>query len=1159
MSLLSVVVPFYNVEHYLAETLSSISRQTHDEMQIILVNDGSTDDSRSIAIDFVRADRRFMLIEQENGGLSNARNNGALHAEGEFLAFADSDDLVPRYAYRLMINTLKKTGSEIAAGGVRRYTSAGASISPMHKAAFAETRLRTHITRQHELIRDWTAWNKMYRRSFYEGAQLAFPEGIQYEDAPVTVRAYLQSASTDVLAPPVYYWRLREQGPLSITQRVSDPGFFLDRIASMSLVSKVLENDPAGSELRVLYETTAIDHHYPLMIKAIAGASDDVQTAFIEASRTYLQGMAPGVTDELTKRLREQVGELIAGRLPAPPNVTQKLVLATTSTTTAKPEAVRAAKATLRHKVGTRVDDVKWDGNHIIVRGHANAVGGTMARFQPISARLMWLRELGTRRLIRLSIRPVRRPSDPLGADAHRAAFEVHLDPAMLKTGDRWQPGTWRFAVAFVDHRGLRSSGLRTRQAGLIALPEIQLDATTRLVPSFTMSMLTLDIVNAPVTLDACTVVNGALRIDGRIVRKQVTAANLRFSRVDGVVDHTVPVKVGTDNADTTFVVEMPLDDVVATLGPVDLAPVGGASDTWRLALEYVAGQKYTRGIAAGMAPGTMHMASGYLASIHTNPEGMLCLTVRPPIPAATSLAWDEDTALRMTGVGPVGPGDEIVLRMRRQREYRRWPIVPNPDGTGWTATVTPLAAVTAAGALPLRPGTWNILLSAKRENGSPYMTNLPISPPAMAAIGPVAPSHDRTFWLKSVGVDGASIRTDNVRLDDVAHRVAQVHLRDVWYPQARVSEPLTNTVVYMSFGGRQYSDSPRAVHEELVRRGSAMTHLWMTKDDQVLLPPTVREVRMYSQEWYLALATAKFLVVNSHLPSWFRRRDDQIVVQTWHGTPLKKIGLDIDDPRFADRTYQQKLIEEVPNWSYLVSPNSFSTPHMTRAFGYTGEFLETGYPRNDILFKGEQPKIRKMLEDRLDIPTDKKIILYAPTWRDDQFYSGGRYKFDARLDFDSARDALSDEYVLLVRRHPNVVDDVPGAGNGFVWDVSTYPDIADLMAVTDVLLTDYSSMMFDFAVTGRPIVFFTYDLEHYRDKLRGFYFDFESTAPGPLLATSEQVVAALRDVDSISETYRARYDEFRSLYCDFDDGKATVRVVDTVFGIHTSNGSLIR
>jgi CDP-glycerol glycerophosphotransferase len=140
----------------------------------------------------------------------------------------------------------------------------------------------------------------------------------------------------------------------------------------------------------------------------------------------------------------------------------------------------------------------------------------------------------------------------------------------------------------------------------------------------------------------------------------------------------------------------------------------------------------------------------------------------------------------------------------------------------------------------------------------------------------------------------------------------------------------------------------------------------------------------------------------------------------------------------------------------------------------------------------------------------------------------------------------LGDDHVLLVRLHPNVVDGAPE--HPLVYDVSAYPDIAELYLISDVMISDYSSVMFDFANTGRPMLFFTYDLAHYRDKLRGFYFDFEAEAPGPLVESSGDLIDALRSLDSITQSYGKAYEAFADRFCSLEDGKAAARVVDRVF-----------
>jgi len=312
--------------------------------------------------------------------------------------------------------------------------------------------------------------------------------------------------------------------------------------------------------------------------------------------------------------------------------------------------------------------------------------------------------------------------------------------------------------------------------------------------------------------------------------------------------------------------------------------------------------------------------------------------------------------------------------------------------------------------------------------------------------------------------------------------------------------------------------------------------------------PSALHVVLSGTEEYFEALARCRYVVFNDDMQPEFRKRDGQVYLQTWHGTPLKKIGFDIGKPQFASGTaYLDHLAADVAKWDLLLSQNPFSTPILRRAFRFGGEICEYGYPRNDGLSRGCEGAA--LLRERLCIPDGKRVVLYAPTWRDNQYYASGRYRFDLRLDLDRAAQALGRDHVLLIRGHHHLANDVrAGFHPDFARNVTAYPDITDLLTITDVLITDYSSVMFDFAVTGRPILFFTYDLASYRDKLRGFYFDFEAEAPGPLLATSDEVLAAVAGAGEIAAGYRDSYQTFAAKYCPLDDGKAGARVCDRLF-----------
>jgi CDP-glycerol glycerophosphotransferase len=374
----------------------------------------------------------------------------------------------------------------------------------------------------------------------------------------------------------------------------------------------------------------------------------------------------------------------------------------------------------------------------------------------------------------------------------------------------------------------------------------------------------------------------------------------------------------------------------------------------------------------------------------------------------------------------------------------------------------------------------------------------------------------------------------------------AQRRLQQRDYPAA-MARPLRDLAVFESYGGLQYSCNPRAIYEELRRRAPDLECAWATKDGQFTAPTDSKLLVAGSREHFEAMAQARYLVTNDLLPRWYRKRDGQFYLQTWHGTPLKRIGLDIRPPRLpAMVAYLERQNADTPKWDALLAPNAFSTPIFRSAFAFEGEIAETGYPRNDILRDPSREERAEQVRGRLGIPAGKRVVLYAPTWRDDAFRQGDRYRFDLQLDLDAATRALGGDHVILLRTHFNVRDPLcEGSADSGLIDVTRYPDIAELYLISDVLITDYSSTMFDFAVTGRPILFFTYDLERYRDKVRGFYFDFEADAPGPLLTTTAGVIAALRDIDRVAATHRAAYDAFTSKFCALDDGHAAARAVD--------------
>ncbi|MEV0168326.1 CDP-glycerol glycerophosphotransferase family protein [Nonomuraea fuscirosea] len=501
--------------------------------------------------------------------------------------------------------------------------------------------------------------------------------------------------------------------------------------------------------------------------------------------------------------------------------------------------------------------------------------------------------------------------------------------------------------------------------------------------------------------------------------------------------------------------------------------------------------------------------------------------------PVITSAVW-EGPALVLRGDYPDAPGPRtLTLRHRSGLSY--W-LPMERSGQNFTVRVEPASMDRFGEAVPLSSGTWN--MSLRHPSGE-------IVPLRMdhAALGGLD-EEPRTlgghlYRMISTRFDVPVITVEEDRPAQ-ERGVAGTHvLRRVFYPAQR-TEPLREATVYVVNDGRLYADSVRAIYEERLRRGDDSEHLWVVKDGAFVPPGGATVIRAGSREHHEALARSRHIITNSFLPVWFRAREDQVVVQTWHGTPAKLIGGDQSHMKRDPRPpIWHRQVAEVRGWDLLLSQSPWATPVLRKAFGYKGEILESGLPRNDVLNSPDRDALTAAVRERLGLAEGKRVVLYAPTWRD---YD--RKNAMVKLDLAKAREALGADHEILVRAHPmQAAPAVPDIAR----DVTTYPDIADLLLVADVLVTDYSSVMFDFAATGKPIVLYGYDLAKYSSK-RGLYIDLPEQAPGPLLSTSADVVDALRSIDEVAAAHADRYDAFRATFAPRDDGKATARVVDHLF-----------
>ncbi|GAA5071309.1 CDP-glycerol glycerophosphotransferase [Thermocatellispora tengchongensis] len=478
--LLSVVVPFHNVVAYLEECLTSLASQTLDDLEVVMVDDGSADGSRTIADVFAAWDPRFVLVGTgANVGPGPARNLGIEAATGRYLAFADADDVLPRDAYERLVRALEDSGSDLACGGVQRLESGTLGPSPLHARTFRRGARRTHITRAPKLVRDRTVWNKVYRRSFWDACGLSFPPGL-YEDLPVALEAHVRASAVDVVPEVVYHWRLRESGASSITQRRTEAANIAERLASVRTARSLLAR--RAPALLAAYDGMVASWDLAIVAKAVEAAAEPDRSALLGLVGAYVdqidgeavRGLPAIRRLELYLLRHGMVGELAEVRRSRREHGGRVRVV---------PRGLREARwfaaypyygdrarripahlydVTEELELRAGVERVSWRGRSLAIEGYAY-----IRHAEDVRTRMkLWLVSPGTQeRIPVVTFARTRRPH-PDGADGPATGFVATLNRKLVKE----LRGRWSLHVELTGPRGLRREGpvkhgtLRRRQ-----------------------------------------------------------------------------------------------------------------------------------------------------------------------------------------------------------------------------------------------------------------------------------------------------------------------------------------------------------------------------------------------------------------------------------------------------------------------------------------------------------------------------------------------------------------------------------------------------------------------------------------------------------------------------------------------------------------------
>ncbi len=368
--------------------------------------------------------------------------------------------------------------------------------------------------------------------------------------------------------------------------------------------------------------------------------------------------------------------------------------------------------------------------------------------------------------------------------------------------------------------------------------------------------------------------------------------------------------------------------------------------------------------------------------------------------------------------------------------------------------------------------------------------------------------------------------------------------------------------IYFNSFKGKNYSDSPRAIYEAMLKdeRFEDYRFVWTfdNPEEYVFLNENKNTdvVKRLSEGEIRVIKTAGYWITNYRMLDFYIPKKDQVYVQCWHGTPLKRLGFDLRNSANAmnsDEEIYEKYVRDTERFKYFISPSKWATSKFISAwnmelYGKENCVIEEGYPRNDRLFTVSDSEI-KNIKSKLNLNKigNKKIILYAPTWRDNQYTKGVGYTYKTEVNFDLLQKEMGNDFIILFRAHYLVANEFDFKKyEGFIFDVSKYSDINDLYLVSDMLITDYSSVFFDYANLKRPIIYYMYDFEQYRDELRGFYLSLDEL-PGPIVKTEEELIAQVKHLTD-NFVLDEKYITFGNKFNYLDDGNASERVIERIF-----------
>ncbi|MFW0761878.1 CDP-glycerol glycerophosphotransferase family protein [Staphylococcus cohnii] len=1092
--LLSIIVPVFNVQGYLHDCIDSLLEQNIDKSlyEIILINDGSIDLSENIIDRYGEMYENIQVYHYENSGLGATRNKGINLAKGKFIAFLDSDDFVPKKAYSSLLESALYNDADIVTSPVERFENNKYSRSGLHKKVDFNSKVGTTLKDTPSLLYDTTSTNKIYDLEFLKKNNLYFPEGIVYEDIYFTMMAYSKAKKINVIDTVTYIWRIRNGETISISQDRFNIKSFKDRVDTcLNTLTFLRKNNDI--EISKQFEKRIIVFDLPLFFPEYQNTNEVYTKEFIKLTNEALRNLDNKLIKYCDYRKQAIYEAIKRNDHKLTLNYSQDRVRTMTlvEDNGLKPNDDYLPKDYLsfidfNHSeiLKTKVNHLASNENELLIT--TNIESNLLAK---LNKEHIYAYILNNNSEIEIPINHVDLNTYELVIDLEKIGLFNDAGLNKIKLVYQYEN---IYCEKILSEPGNKNTTLNKKTR----------DFHYKIDYSFGWELFikkeNIDTIFNNISVSENKLVIDAFKIDNESIFQ---LKNYREQTITGNVKNK-QIIFDLNNIQTHD-----------RLFELDVLKKGITTNNYK----FNKMPKYFNFIKADNQ-------YEYILRVYSNHS--ISINKKGIHSKIKSISHTNDTLL-IEYTSPYRENHEsvisnLIVKSTNGKVLKQFPskqVNSNLYRAEIDLTTNDINYFLTYGTYLFSVDYYldNKLLPESLLRNESKNVNFPFKFNYQNRKYEFSSHNGHLIYLKKSQILS--------RFDDTKKKRTNIY--KYLYPLFRLLPKSGNKVVYYSYWGDQYSCSPRAIYKQLTQKNKKYKNIWIFNDVNMPVEGNPIKVKKNSLKYWYHLATSKYFVQNTNMPLDYKKRKGQIELQTFHGTFMKTMGFDTPEFKFETRQYKiDEFQSKVDKWDYVSIPSDYMAEKAQSAFNTEVKPIKSGFPRNDLIFQALTHK--EEIKNTLGIPSNKKVVLYAPTWREGK-------SSNVNMDINLMEEKLKDEYVLLVRAHYMVSNNMDIRKNyPFAMNVSNYPSIENLYAISDILITDYSSVMFDYAYLKRPIIFYSYDLEKYLFGERGVYLNYENIVPGPVVRTTNEIVHNIVNQKLMDQNYSKNYDVFYNDFCQY-------------------------